>query len=39
MGEVMLSMWAYAVESGRITIEFVPIMYRNKVKEIIGVGV
>jgi len=39
MSETMLNMWVYAVESGRITINFVPIMYREQVKAILGVEV
>lgn len=37
MSEAILGMWAYAVESGRIIIDFVPVMYREKVREITGV--
>lgn len=37
MSEAILGMWVYAVESHRISINFVPAMYREKVKEILGV--
>ena len=36
MNEMFLNMYVIAVETGRLTIEFVPIMYREKVKEILG---
>lgn len=31
-------MYVVAVESGRMTIDFVPNMYRSKVAEILGAG-
>ena len=36
MNEMFLNMYVIAVETGRLTIEFVPTMYRNKVREILG---
>lgn len=37
VSDIILGMWAYAVESKRITIEFVPTIYRSKVREILEV--
>lgn len=37
MNEMFLSMYILAVETGRLTIDFVPNMYREKVRELIGV--
>ncbi len=37
MSEFILNMWVYAVESGRITVNFVPAMYRENVKAILGI--
>ena len=34
MNEMFLSMYVIAVESGRLDIEFVPKMYREKVREL-----
>ena len=36
MNEMFLNMYVIAVETGRLTIDFVPVMYREKVKEILG---
>ena len=36
MNEMFLNMYVIAVETGRLTIGFVPVMYREKVKEILG---
>ena len=34
MNEMILHMYVVAVESGRLNIEFVPNMYREKVREL-----
>ena len=36
MNDMFLNMYVIAVETGRLTIDFVPAMYRDKVKEILG---
>ncbi len=37
MNEMLLNMYVVAVESGRLSIDFVPRMYRAKVKEILEI--
>lgn len=34
MNEMFLNMYVIAVETGRLTIEFIPMMYRKKVREL-----
>lgn len=36
MNDMFLNMYVIAVKTGRLTIDFVPVMYRAKVKEILG---
>lgn len=36
MNEFILNMYVLAVQSGRFTIEFVPPLYREEVREILG---
>jgi hypothetical protein len=38
MNEFFLNMYVIAVETGRLTIEFVPNLYRSKVKELLGIA-
>jgi hypothetical protein len=35
MNEILLNMYVVAVETGRIDIDFVPLLYRDKVKEVL----
>lgn len=37
MNEYLLNMYVYAVQTKRIQIEFVSVIYREKVKEILGI--
>lgn len=37
MNEFFLNMYVIAVESGRLTIDFVPSLYRDKVKEMLEI--
>jgi len=39
MSEMIINMYVVAVESGRISIDFVPIVYRKQVKIILGIEV
>lgn len=36
MNEFILNMYVLAVQSGRFTIDFVPSLYREEVREILG---
>ena len=36
MNEMFLNMYVIAVETGRLTLDFVPVMYRSEVKRILG---
>lgn len=36
MNEMFLNMYVIAVESGRLTINFIPTMYKASVAEILG---
>lgn len=38
MNEMFLNMYVIAVETGRLTIEFVPVMYRGEVAKILGIA-
>lgn len=35
MNELFLSMYVIAVETGRLTLDFIPALYRDKVAEIV----
>lgn len=37
MNEIFLNMYVIAVETGRLTVEFVPSLYRDEVKRILGI--
>ena len=37
MNEMFLNMYVIAVETGRITIDFVPTLYRKEVAKILGI--
>ena len=37
MNEMFLNMYVIAVETGRLTIQFIPTMYRTKVAEILNI--
>ena len=37
MNEMFLNMYVIAVESGRLTINFIPMMYRTEVARILGI--
>lgn len=37
MNEMFLNMYVIAVETGRLTIDFVPMLYRKKVAEILKI--
>lgn len=37
MNEMFLNMYVIAVETRRLTIGFIPMMYRAKVAEILGI--
>lgn len=37
MNEMFLNMYIIAVETGRLTIHFIPTMYRVKVAEILNI--
>lgn len=36
MNEIFLNMYIIAVETGRLTIEFVPTLYRDEVKKVLS---
>ena len=38
MNEILLNMYVVAVETKRIDINFVPMLYRGKVKEVLGIA-
>lgn len=37
MSQAILLMYVTAVETGRFTIEYVPVLYRSAVKEALGI--
>lgn len=37
MNEMFLNMYVIAVETGRLTIDFIPMIYRAKVAEILNI--
>lgn len=37
MNEMFLNMYTIAVESGRLTINFIPMTYRTEVAKILGI--
>ena len=37
MNEMFLNMYVIAVETGRLTIGFIPMMYRKEVARILGI--
>jgi len=39
MNEMFLNMYVIAVETGRLTIDFVPTLYRNEVARILGITI
>ncbi len=39
MNEMFLNMYIIAVETGRLTIYFIPMMYRAKVAEILNIEI
>lgn len=38
MNEFFLNMYVIAVETGRLTVNFVPSLYQDKVKELLGIA-
>ena len=38
MNEMFLNMYVIAVETGRLTIDFIPMMYKREVARILGIG-
>lgn len=37
MSQSILLMYVTAVETGRFTIEFVPVLYKSEVKRVLGI--
>ena len=38
MNEMFLNMYVIAVETGRLTINFIPTMYKSEVARILGIS-
>lgn len=39
MNQMFLNMYVIAVETGRLTIEFIPSMYKKEVARILGIEI